>query len=259
MIKFFLNKVPRKYLQKVANLCIPAFSFIYNGKNIYCPICNGNFRKILPYGYSVVRQNALCPRCLSLERHRMIWHYINTTSDFFTDHCKVLHVAPEFPFLKRFDKLISEKNGEYITADLESPIAKIKMDVQDIPFENNYFDIVICNHVLEHVDDDKKALKEIFRVLKKGGKGILLCPVDLTREKTYEDKSITSPELRKEHFGQYDHQRVYGRDYATRLTEAGFCVEEVNYKNTLASEQYTKMAFSDEILYIVKVETKQQD
>ena len=164
----------------------------------------------------------------------------------------MLHVAPEFPFLKRFENIISKLGGQYVTADLESPIAKVKMDVQHIPFEDKSFDVVICNHVLEHVDDDKKALSEMFRVLKKGGRGILLCPVDMSKEVTYEDSTIVDPEFRKVHFGQYDHKRVYGRDYPQRLSEVGFEVEEIDYKNLLSTEQYLRMAFSDEILYLVK-------
>lgn len=252
MIKFILNKVPRKYLQKIANITIPLSAPFFYGKKITCPICNWSFRKILPYGYVTIRKNALCPRCLSLERHRMLWFYLKTNSLFFKESQKVLHVAPEYPFIKRFEKIISQNSGEYITADIESPLAKIKMNVENIPFEKNYFDVIICNHVLEHVSNDIKAISELYRVLKPNGYGVLLSPVDYDRESTYEDNSIVNPEERKIHFGQHDHLRVYGKDYAQRLSKAGFIVEQIDFKYHLENKAIKKMAFSAEILYIVK-------
>lgn len=252
MIKFFLNKIPRKYLQKFADIVIPLSSPFFYGKNITCPICNSSFRKILSYGYVVLRKNALCPKCLSLERHRMVWNYLKNSTTFFSDRNIVLHVAPEYPFLKRFEKAILRNFGEYITADIESPLAKVKMNVENIPFEDNHFDIIFCNHVLEHVDNDIKAMQELYRVLKFNGWGILLSPVDYNREVTYEDSSIVEPDQRKIHFGQHDHKRVYGTDYVKRLESVGFKVMQIDYSSTLSEEQNAKMAFSDEILYVVE-------
>ncbi len=138
----------------------------------------------------------------------------------------MLHIAPEQCFYKRFRKM---GNLDYTTADLESPLADIKLDVQQMPFENNTFDTVICNHVLEHVPDDRKAMREILRVLKPGGFGIMQVPMDMSLEKTYEDPGIVLPQDRGKHFRQKDHYRLYGHDYLERLKECGFIIPEDNY------------------------------
>lgn len=201
-------------------------SLLYTGNTVECPICKGHFRKFLPYGYNKVRYNVLCPRCFSLERHRLIWLYLQDRTAIFTGKLDVLHIAPEQCFYERFRKL---ENLTYTTADLESPLADIKLDIQDMSLENERYDIVICNHVLEHVPDDQKALYEIYRVLKKGGLAILQSPVSFTMQKTYEDPSITDPIEREKHFRQKDHYRLYGSDYPDRVKAAGFVVREDNY------------------------------
>jgi SAM-dependent methyltransferase len=193
----------------------------YLGNKVSCPVCGAKYRKFLPYGRFKTRENALCPNCLSLERHRLMWLYLKEKTDFFSARLKVLHVAPEYCFLKRFSGL---DNLEYITADLESPLAKVKMDVLDIPFDENTFDVVFCNHTLEHVDDDIRAMKELHRVLKPGGWGIIQSPINPEREETYEDPAITAEKERELHFGQKDHLREYGLDYPKRLEKAGFKV-----------------------------------
>jgi ubiquinone/menaquinone biosynthesis C-methylase UbiE len=167
----------------------------------------------------------------------LLWLYLKNETDFFTTHKKVLHMAPEQCFLKRFKNL---KNLDYLTADLYSPIVDVKADICDLPFEENAFDIIFCNHVLEHIEDDKKAMSELYRVLKPGGMGIFQIPQDLNLDKTYEDFSITNPEERAKHFGQYDHVRVYGKDYFDRLRAVGFNVEEVNYSEKISSELIEK-------------------
>lgn len=214
-----------------------------------CPVCENTFQKFLPYGVKG-GENRLCPTCLSLERHRMIWHYLQHETEFFTKQYKMLHFAPEQCFLKRFKAL---KNLDYTTADLVSPIADLHCDIQDIPLEDNSFDIVFCNHVLEHVPDDHKAMKELYRVLKPGGFGILQVPQNMEFEHTYEDSSITSQKEREIHFGQYDHLRLYGKDYASELEEAGFIVEEINYVEKVGEEYGERIRIrATEPLYIVK-------
>jgi SAM-dependent methyltransferase len=205
----------------------------YYGNKVECPVCGGRFRKFLPYGYNMVRENALCPRCLSLERHRLLWLYLKNRTGFFSEKLKVLHVAPEQCFHKLFRNM---GNLTYITADLESPLADVKLDIQEMPFGADEFDVVICNHVLEHVPDDKKAMREIYRVLKKGGFALLQVPANYENN-TYEDPSITDPADRERHFRQKDHYRLYGRDYADRLAEAGFIVKEDNYLLSLSEHE----------------------
>lgn len=141
-------------------------------------------------------------------------------------------MAPEQCFLKRFQQL----NHEYVTADLYSPIADVRANITELPFEDNSFDVIFCNHVLEHIPDDSKAMRELFRVLKKGGMGIFQIPQDLNRETTFEDHTITDPKKRTAIFGQYDHVRIYGRDYFNKLRAVGFDVKEVDYTKELSPE-----------------------
>jgi SAM-dependent methyltransferase len=179
----------------------------------------------------------LSPSTLSLERHRLLWLYLQNETKFFSEEKKVLHFAPEQCFLKRFRNL---KNIEYTTTDLESPIADVKADICNLPFEDNSYDIIFCNHVLEHIPDDTKAMQELYRVLKPNGMAILQIPQDLARETTFEDNSITDKKERDKVFGQYDHVRVYGRDYFDKLRRTGFKVEEVDYTSTLSEDDIEK-------------------
>lgn len=234
IIRFVLNHVPRKYLQLFAHLAVKASSIFYKGHKYECPVCGHHFRKLLPYGYVNSRENALCPSCMSLERHRQIWLFLKARTDFFQQSASMLHIAPEYCFIKRFSAM---STLDYFSADLESPLARVKMDIQDIPFDDNRFDIIFCNHILEHVEDDIRAMHELYRVLKPQGWGIVQCPVNLDRAVTYEDNSITAPEDRLKHFGQKDHVREYGRDYADRLRSVGFRVEEVTLTDYVSTEQ----------------------
>ena len=237
LFKFILNKIPRPILIKVSYWISPFLAIYLKGSRYTDPIDGKSFSRFLPYGYGKQRKNALAPGTLSLERHRLLWLYLKNETDFFTTHKKVLHMAPEQCFLKRFKNL---KNLDYVTADLYSPIVDVKADICDLPFEENSFDIIFCNHVLEHIEDDKKAMSELYRVLKPGGMGIFQIPQDLSLDKTYEDFTITNPEERAKHFGQYDHVRIYGKDYFGRLRAVGFKVEEVNYSEKISSELIEK-------------------
>lgn len=213
------------------------------------PIDGKQFRKFLPYGYGKQRPNVLSPSTLSLERHRLLWLYLKNETDFFSSPQKVLHFAPEQAFYKRFRKMT---HLDYTTTDLNSPLADVKADICDLPFEDNSYDVIFCNHVLEHIPDDHQAMKELYRVLKPGGLGIFQIPQDLNRETTFEDDSITDKAERAEIFGQYDHVRVYGRDYFDKLRAIGFQVEEVDYTSTMSEELIDKYRLAKgEILPIV--------
>lgn len=178
-----------------------------------------------------------------------MWVFLKEETDFFSSKLKVLHVAPEHCFIDRFEKL---PNLEYITADIESPLAKVKMDIHHIPFAENTFDVVFCNHVLEHVKDDILACQEINRVLKPDGWGILQSPV-YPLEKTIEDKTITDPSERERLFGQRDHVRKFGKDYARRLSSSGLKVDENLFVKKLDSSRISQMALAkDEIIFVCK-------
>lgn len=248
IFKVILNTIPRPLLIKLSYVVRPFIAFYLKGNKYTDPIDNKSFRKFLPYGYEVQRQNVLSPSTLSLERHRLLWLYLTNETNFFTSKKKVLHMAPEQCFLSRFKKL----NHDYTTADLDSPIADIKADIVNLPFNDNSFDVIFCNHVLEHIQDDTKAMKELFRVMKKGGMGIFQVPQDLNRDVTFEDNSITNPKERAKIFGQYDHVRVYGKDYFNKLRSIGFEVKEVNYSQKLSSEISSKYRLMEgELLPVV--------
>jgi SAM-dependent methyltransferase len=215
----------------------PVLSVWLKGDTYTDPIDGKSFKRFLPYGYDEQRPNALSPSTLSLERHRLLWIYLQNETEFFKKHLKVLHMAPEQCFLSIFKKM---SNLDYTTADLYSPIVDVKADILDLPFEDDLFDVVFCNHVLEHIEDDARAMSELFRVMKPGGLGIFQIPQDIHLERTYEDASITSPEEKAKHFGQYDHVRIYGKDYFDRLRKAGFKVEELDYSANLPPELVKK-------------------
>ena len=233
LFKFVLNTIPRPYLIKMSYLATPILSVWLKGDRYTDPIDGKSFKRFLPYGYGEQRPNVLSPSTLSLERHRLLWLYLKNETDFFQKPLRVLHMAPEQCFLSIFKKM---KHLDYTTADLYSPIVDVKADILDLPFKDGEFDLVFCNHVLEHIADDNKAMKELYRVMKSGGMGIFQVPQELSRETTYEDPDIITPEDKANHFGQYDHVRIYGRDYFERLRNIGFNVEEVDYSLQLSPE-----------------------
>jgi len=237
LFKYVLNTIPRPYLIKMSYLATPILSVWLKGDRYTDPIDGKSFKRFLPYGYGEQRPNVLSPSTLSLERHRLLWLYLQDETEFFQKPLRVLHMAPEQCFLSIFKKM---KHLDYTTADLYSPIVDVKADILDLPFKDGEFDMVFCNHVLEHIEDDNKAMKELYRVMKSGGMGIFQVPQELARETTYEDPDIITPEDKAKHFGQYDHVRIYGRDYFDRLRNVGFNVEEVDYSLKLSPELVEK-------------------
>jgi SAM-dependent methyltransferase len=237
LFKLFLNLIPRNLLIRLSYIMRPLIAFFLKGDKFTDPIDGRSFRKFLPYGYEKIRENVLSPSTFSLERHRLFWLYLKNETSFFTAKLKVLHFAPEQAFLKRFRKL---KNLDYTTTDLSSPLADIKADICNLPFEDNTYDFIICNHVLEHIVDDSMAMEELYRVLKPGGVAILQVPYEALRATTFEDNSITDRKERARIFGQYDHVRVYGMDYFQKLSHKGFQVDAVDYTNTLSAIEVEK-------------------
>ena len=251
-IRWALNHIPRSWLQRMAGLAVPIMGLGYLGRGRECPICGARRRRFLPYGYVTSREDALCPHCLSLERHRMIWLWLERHSDLFATHPRLLHIAPEVSLMRHFKRHYKGHSDNYITADLESPLADMHFDVQHIPMETRSIDVVICNHLLEHVVNDRLALKELHRILKPGGWGIMLVPEDRSRATTFEDDTITDPAERTRLFGQYDHRRVYGRDYDDRLRRAGFEVERIAATGLVTAAEHRLYAIGGDDLVIVR-------
>ena len=211
----------------------PFVAFFLRGNTYTDPIDGKSYRRFLPYGYAKVRENVLAPGTLSLERHRLFWLYLKNETTFFSDPLRVLHFAPEQAFVQKFKK---QKNLTYTTTDLNSPIADVKADICDLPFKDNSFDFIICNHVLEHIPDDTKAMQELYRVLAPSGTAIVQVPYDAKREITFEDNTITDQRERTRIFGQYDHLRVYGMDYFKKLSSIGFEVNALDYTSGMTSD-----------------------
>ena len=250
IISLVTRFVPRHQLQKVAHFFLKILSIFYRGDRFEDPISGKKYRKMLPYGRLEPRPNALAPDSMSLERHRLIWLYLQRETNFFKDDLRFLHMAPEYCFLKLFKK---QKNLNYVTGDLLSPWAEHHFDAHEIPFEDNSFDVVMANHLLEHVEDDRKVMREFHRVMRSGGWGIFQVPIDYKAQDTQEDPTVTDPRERERLYWQSDHVRLYGLDYKNRLEEAGFEVKAIPYPVELGedmAERYGLM--KDELLYFCR-------
>lgn len=247
---YLLNKLPRPLLIRLSYPFKKIAPLLYAGNKVECPVCGKTYRKFLSYGSSVAhREGVLCPGDLTLERHRLMWIYLNRYSNFFTDpNLNVLHIAPEQCFHEKFK---TQKNISYLSGDLESPIADMHFDLHSIPLEDNRFDVVFCNHVMEHVADPLVCMKELYRIMKPGGWAIMQVPQDFSREQTFEDPTITSEEDREKHYWQKDHVRLFGKDYPDYLRKAGFEVEEFPPVKILGNELIERYRLQPtEILYI---------
>lgn len=252
MFHFLLRTIPRPILIQLSLIFQKLSPVLYAGNRYEDPINGKTYRKFLPYGYSGIakRNNVLSPGTMSLERHRLMWMYLKERTNFFTAPLKVLHIAPEQCFYKLFRKM---DNLDYTTGDYNSPIADIHFDLHKAPFADNTFDVIFCNHVLEHVEDAHQCMKELYRILKPGGWGIFQVPIDVTRQETYEDKSIVSPREREIHYWQKDHVRLFGLDYADKLRAVGFDVTEDDFAKQLTPEQADRFRVSpEETIYLCR-------
>jgi len=247
--------------------------FYYHGSTVECPICNHGFRKMLPGGFHAevinklevigagYRLHNICPYCLSTDRDRLVFLYLKNRTQFFNISNRVLHISPEpslYRVLKKATNLTYLMGTKYAEGSYY-PAGISFFDLLSIPYPDNNFDVIICNHVLEHIEDDKQATSELFRVLKPGGYAILQVPISNKIEKTIEDFTIIKPEERHEAFGQFDHVRVYGPDYKERLEAVGFFVTKQSpYTQEWNINHLTKYALNKkEELYIAHKSPKQ--
>ncbi len=248
-------------LEELEQVYHTAVSDMFKNKNSnkLCLICENEVERFLPYQYkdhisdftykyNVIGsdiENLSCPHCYCHDRERHLMGYFNRL-DMWSNNIigkKVLHIAPE----KYIQKFINNLNTEeYVCGDLY-PINNsiIKMDITDIEFENNYFDFIICNHVLEHIPNDLKAMKELYRVLNHGGYAVLQTPYSITIDKSFEIQNIDTPELRKKYFGQSDHVRIYGKDLFEKIITAGFKLKLVNNNEVFTNEEVERYGVND--------------
>ena len=240
-IRVFLRKLNwrRLYFQQ----------YILNRKrfNYYCPIAKREFKLFVK-----VRNNLLSPSNGANARQRLVWHYLENKLNILEKKYTLLHIAPELSY---YEKLSKCKNLTYVAGDkmvsgYSNQKGIINMDLTDLNFETNFFDLIICNHVLEHIQDDKKAIFEMFRVLKKGGKAVITVPINEKLNSTYEDSSVTKASDRIKHFGQWDHVRWYGLDIKERISKVGFDVEMNRYSNNFSKKDYIRYGFSDSLIII---------
>lgn len=232
-IRKVLGKIP--YAKDIRN---GLRVFIHRGSKYICPFCgyasndlmeSGLDNEIL-YKYKIVgggRRKSTCYRCGAYDREKLVYLFLRDNLKLFdgVTHFKILHVAPE---KKLSDIIRSCSSLEHICGDLFCegyPSYVHEMNILDLKFKDNTFDVIICNHVLEHIEDDRKAMSELYRVLKPGGTAILQAPISKCLEKTFEDFTVVTPAERERIFGQKDHVRIYGTDYKDRLESVGFVVK----------------------------------
>jgi SAM-dependent methyltransferase len=218
---------------------------------VHCCVCGRKSPMFLPFNY---RSYVICPLCGSFERHRMVWHYLMKQKAGFGPDFSVLHFSPEQVLYNKFKSL----KVRYVPVDIEPtnfPFECKKMDATQLDFPDASIDLIVANHLLEHIPDDVKAMREFHRVLKAGGFALLTVPMKPDQKSTYEDFSIVDPKEREKHFGQVDHVRWYGSDFSDRLRGSGFIVEEIDYSETFNQQEMFKFGFSDEKVFVCRKQT----
>jgi predicted SAM-dependent methyltransferase len=226
-------------------------ALLYRGERYRCPCCGWTLRAFTHGGLSFrIRPRGYCPRCNAKARHRRDWLFLNERTNLFTEPLRLLHVAPWYSLSRLLTKIPSI---DFVGIDIEDrPHVSHRADVTDLPFDSDTFDAIICIHVLEHVEADRMAMSEMFRVLRPGGWALISVPIDLSRT-TYEDPAIVSPGQRRIHFGEAGHVRLYGVDLGDRLKQAGFSVE-LDLAADLAPETIEQYGLMDDenVFYCTK-------
>lgn len=226
-------------------------NFIKERDKKQCPICGKKFNIFLPY--EAVKKDVLCPYCDSFHRHRLVYLVLTQKLNIFGRKLKFLHFAPEPVFANIFS---NRDNLDYLPVDLNpSPYIKEQVDIQNIPYDDNSFDLIYCSHVLEHVPDDIQAMKEIYRVLKSGsGTAVIMVPLNTNPGSTTLDKKeYNTPELRAKHYGDSLHLRWYGMDFPNKLAICGFDVEMYRIWDIASEEEIKKYGLlACDIVFVCK-------
>lgn len=237
------------------------YTFATNiGLKVKCPFCQWRFKRFLPGGRDVPilqemkvigaghRPGVFCPLCHSTDRERLIYLYLKDELGLFSERPRILHFAPE----RNLGKVLRDSfDSNYLSADIYSSRAMKQIDITNIELTDNQFDLIVCNHVLEHIPDDRRAMMELYRILKPGGRAILQVPISLSLEKTLENDNVVTLEDREKYFGQYDHVRIYARDYEKRLREAGFTVVVFDLLSSIGEKEYLRYGCrKEETIYI---------
>ena len=215
------------------------------GSSRYCPICKSSVRSFLPFGRAKQRPDAACPVCGCLERHRLLWVFLQERTNLFQPvPKKMLHFAPEAGLDRRLQAIPAL---DYLSADLVDARAMEKIDISAIPYPDGSFDVIYCSHVLEHVPDDLSAMRELRRILNSDGWAALMVPIE--GQTTQEDPSIVDPMEREKLFGDREHVRLYGEDFQDRLVEAGFAVERFDADKVVGAENKIRFGVKDRIIF----------
>ena len=217
--------------------------------SVFCPIANKEFKTFIKSG-----NDYITPSNGAKSRQRTVWLYLTKELNILTEPLKILHIAPELSY---FEILKKQKNIEYFAGDkmvagYSNQKGVDNVDLTGLNYENDFFDVIICNHVLEHIPDDKKAISEMFRALKKGGKAVVTVPMDENLEKTNENPNITSPADRKKHFGQWDHLRMYSTDIKQRFENEGFNTELIKYADNFSANEFQKMRLCSDFIIVAE-------
>ena len=245
--KFLIrDMIPISVLKIIKAFFYSIRGFVYIGKSKKCPCCEKSYRKFLSYAN---RKNAMCPRCASLERHRLLYLYLRKEAFLLNKNKKVIHFAPEYPLQKKLKKIFGKN---YLSTDIDHPEAMLHADITKIPLENNSFNLILCNHVLQEIPNDKKAIKEIFRILTKNGIAIITVPENKRITKTFENQGEKDDKDRAKLYGYYGARRIYGKDFVKRLENAGFKVEVINYIEEFNKKDIEKCGLIPENIYLCK-------
>ena len=212
--------LPNSWMIRNESLIRKSLFFLYKGKEKGCNVCHKSFKQFI----TLPSQDQKCPYCGSIDRNRRVWHVLE--KDHLHQKKKILHFSPSRPIYRALKK----SEAHYTSTDFEGEfLADKQLDITRISEANQSFDLIICYHVLEHITEDKKALAELYRILKNDGQCLVQTP--FKKGELYEDFSITTRHERLQHFGQEDHVRIYSAEALKQRAEAvGFLVAQSDFK-----------------------------